>query len=639
MTSQDNYQEAPPMDDAYLSSLETMEEPSEEELAQNTPYQEQEQTQPVQKQESHDKQSEVKQEIHDKQQKVATQENATAVQSQVQETESEKKNTTDKITTDSFDTISEENDEALIEEQSARTVNERLQNIFYFTNQNNSEGISPVDKAYLEMYQKIIKNLPAENMENKDIISEKTDRFIIRELSGKFNADDIFSTVKRLSPLEWENENLTKAIIQEQQLKKQEAKKDSEEYAREYAHRLETILYVLHQDKEYSPVEKAYLTAYHDAIANLDIESTQYKEAITTNLEKELADELIKQDFKEDEIIDTIEKYSPLQLKAEEIDNLLHPNQKEKDIDDRLENENFVQEELCTNSDIKNIMQNCEGNAVKVRNAILIKTKTTYDAFIRLNRIRNFPRFITKLSDNPKYFYLKEASKLRELQLQGRILSNKDEIALYKQSQNDTIIASRLMEKGCNKEDIASLMKKYSPLRPNDDEIKLILQNAEILYKMEKLSNVNVEETAVKNVADEFVLEAKQVMLSNLTKGSGALWNNEANSAVIKALLNKGYAANKIIPIVAKLSPLPINEEAAKNLVFGITGQVKFEINLKEFLAKRLKCKNITDVKIIDEALKKDFPELKNKKTITSKRNFIQSELKIVKKQTKKLSR
>ena len=555
MTSQDNYQEAPPMDDAYLSSLETMEEPSEEELAQNTPYQEQEQTQPVQKQESHDKQSEVKQEIHDKQQKVATQENATAVQSQVQETESEKKNTTDKITTDSFDTISEENDEALIEEQSARTVNERLQNIFYFTNQNNSEGISPVDKAYLEMYQKIIKNLPAENMENKDIISEKTDRFIIRELSGKFNADDIFSTVKRLSPLEWENENLTKAIIQEQQLKKQEAKKDSEEYAREYAHRLETILYVLHQDKEYSPVEKAYLTAYHDAIANLDIESTQYKEAITTNLEKELADELIKQDFKEDEIIDTIEKYSPLQLKAEEIDNLLHPNQKEKDIDDRLENENFVQEELCTNSDIKNIMQNCEGNAVKVRNAILIKTKTTYDAFIRLNRIRNFPRFITKLSDNPKYFYLKEASKLRELQLQGRILSNKDEIALYKQSQNDTIIASRLMEKGCNKEDIASLMKKYSPLRPNDDEIKLILQNAEILYKMEKLSNVNVEETAVKNVADEFVLEAKQVMLSNLTKGSGALWNNEANSAVIKALLNKGYAANKIIPIVVQSVP------------------------------------------------------------------------------------
>lgn len=490
MTSQDNYQEAPPMDDAYLSSLESMEEPSEEELAQNTPYQEQEQTRPVQKQE-----------IQDKQPEATALEKVTAVQSQVQKTKPEKKNTTNKITADSFDNISEENTEALIEEQYAQTVNERLQNIFYFTYKDSSD-ISSVDKAYLEMYQKIIKNLPAEKMENKDIISEKTDRFIIRELFGKFNADDIFSTVKRLSPLEWENENLTKAIIQEQQLKKQEAKKDSEEYAREYAHRLETILYVLHQDKEYSPVEKAYLTAYHDAIANLDIESTQYKEAITTNLEKELADELIKQDFKEDEIIDTIEKYSPLQPKAEEIDNLLHPNQKEKDIDDRLENENFVQEELCTNSDIKNIMQNCEGNAVKVRNAILIKTKTTYDAFIRLNRIRNFPRFITKLSDNPKYFYLKEASKLRELQLQGRILSNKDEIALYKQSQNDTIIASRLMEKGCNKEDIASLMKKYSLLRPNDDEIKLILQNAEILYKMEKLSNVNVEETAVKNVAD-----------------------------------------------------------------------------------------------------------------------------------------
>ena len=470
MTSQDNYQEAPPMDDAYLSSLESMEEPSEEELAQNTPYQEQEQTRPVQKQE-----------IQDKQPEATTLEKVTAVQSQVQETEPEKKNTTNKI----------------IEEQHAQTVNERLQNIFYFTYKDSSD-ISSVDRTYLETYQKIIKNLPTEDMEDKDIISEKTDRFIINELSGKFKADDIFSTVKRLSPFEWEDENLTKAISQEQQFKKQEAKKDSEEYAREYAHRLETILYVLHQDKEYSPVEKAYLTAYHDAIANLDIESTQYKEAITTNLEKELADELIKQDFKEEEIIDTIRKYSPLQLKAEEIDNLLHPNQKEKDIDDRLENENFVQEELCTNNDIKNIMQECEGNAVKVRNAIFIKTKTTYDAFIRLNRIRNFPRFITKLSDNPKYFYLKEASKLRELQLQGRILSNKDEIVLYKQSQNDTIIASRLMEKGCNKEDIASLIKKYSPLRPNDDEIKHTLQNAEILYKMEKLSGINVEETAVK---------------------------------------------------------------------------------------------------------------------------------------------
>lgn len=636
MTSQDNYQEAPPMDDAYLSSLETMEEPSEEELAQNTQYQEQ--AQPVQKQETQDKQPEVKQKINDKQSEEATQESTTVVQSQEQETDPEKKNTTDKITEDSFDNISEENTETLIEEQSARIVNERLQNIFYFTYKDGST-ISTIDRAYLETYQKIIKKLPAENVEDKDIISEKTDRFIINELSSKFKADDIFSTVKRLSPIEWEDENLTKAISQEQQLKKQEAKKDSEEYAREYAHRLETILYVLHQDKEYSPIEKAYLTAYHDAIANLDIENTQYKEAITTNLEKELADELIKQDFKEDDIIDTIEKYSPLQLKAEEIDNILHPNQKEKDIDDRLENENFIQEELCTNSDIKNIMQECEGNAVKVRNAIFVKTKTTYDAFIRLNRIRNFPRFVAKLSDNPKYFHLREASKLRELQLQGRILSNKDEIALYRQSQNDTIIASKLMEKGCQKEEIASLMKKYSPLRPNDDEIKLTLQNAEILYKMEKLSSVNVEETNIKNVADEFVLEAKQVMLSNLTKGSGALWDNEANSAVIKALLNKGYAANKIVPVVAKLSPLPINEEAAKNLVFGITGQVKSEVSLKEFLAERLKCKNITDVKIIDEALKKDFPELKNKKTITSKRNFIQSELKIVKKQTKKLSR
>ena len=54
---------------------------------------------------------------------------------------------------------------------------------------------------------------------------------------------------------------------------------------------------------------------------------------------------------------------------------------------------------------------------------------------------------MTKLSNDPKYLYLKEASKLRQLQVQNRILSNRAEIELYQKSNNDLIIASRLLEK------------------------------------------------------------------------------------------------------------------------------------------------------------------------------------------------
>ena len=57
--------------------------------------------------------------------------------------------------------------------------------------------------------------------------------------------------------------------------------------------------------------------------------------------------------------------------------------------------------------------------------------------------------------------------------MQNRILSNRAEIELYQKSNNDLIIASRLLEKGHTDEEIASLMVKYSPLKPSTEEINL----------------------------------------------------------------------------------------------------------------------------------------------------------------------
>ena len=60
---------------------------------------------------------------------------------------------------------------------------------------------------------------------------------------------------------------------------------------------------------------------------------------------------------------------------------------------------------------------------------------------------------------------------------------------------------------------------------------------------------------------------------------------------------------------------------------------------VQEFLSQNLKNKHTSEVKIIEDALKRNFPELQNKKSITKKRNFIQNELKKIKKQTQKLTR
>lgn len=372
-------------------------------------------------------------------------------------------------------------------------------------------------------------------------------------------------------------------------------------------------------------------------IAHIDIENTPYKDAINKNLEKNIIQTLLEKNFKSDEIFSAVEKYSPLQLETEEIQNILNPKQAKQDIEEQLATKNLATESLYTKDDIKNSINENQGNNEAIQKSIFIKIQTTYDSFIRLNRIRNFPEFMTKLSNDPKYLYLKEASKLRQLQVQNRILSNRAEIELYQKSNNDLIIASRLLEKGHTDEEIASLMVKYSPLKPSTEEINLTLKNAHILSNMEKLAQMKVEDVAIKNIAEEYILTCKKVIVDNMN--NNILWNKDSESKVIKELINKGFKQDKIIPVITKFSPVKISNEEAKNLVMNTLGQGKIELSLQEFLSQNLKNKHTSEVKIVEDALKRNFPELQNKKSITKKRNFIQSELKKIKKQTQKLTR
>lgn len=513
-------------------------------------------------------------------------------------------------------------------EKEATKFAKKLEQIIYYNP--NSNDLNPIENAYFSLYQKAIA-IYKNNLQNIEF--SQIDYKIAKTLLNKdFNEEDIFKVIKENSPTNWQDEKLQEICIKKQQ----EAQKD-EAFFEEYAHRLEAIQYVLIEDKPYTPVEKAYLETYHDMIAHIDIENTPYKDAINKNLEKNIIQTLLEKNFKSDEIFSAVEKYSPLQLETEEIQNILNPKQAKQDIEEQLATKNLATESLYTKDDIKNSINENQGNNEAIQKSIFIKIQTTYDSFIRLNRIRNFPEFMTKLSNDPKYLYLKEASKLRQLQVQNRILSNRAEIELYQKSNNDLIIASRLLEKGHTDEEIASLMVKYSPLKPSTEEINLTLKNAHILSNMEKLAQIKVEDVAIKNIAEEYILTCKKVIVDNMN--NNILWNKDSESKVIKELINKGFKQDKIIPVITKFSPVKISNEEAKNLVMNTLGQGKIELSLQEFLSQNLKNKHTSEVKIVEDALKRNFPELQNKKSITKKRNFIQSELKKIKKQTQKLTR
>lgn len=518
-----------------------------------------------------------------------------------------------------------------ITETEATEFTQKLEQIIYYNP--NSNDLNPIENAYFSLYQKAIA-VYKNNLQNMEFL--QIDYKIAKALLNKdFSEEDIFKVIKENSPTNWQDEKLKQICIKKQQ----ETQKD-EAFFEEYARRLEAIQYVLIEDKPYTPVEKAYLETYHDMIAHIDIENTPYKDAINKNLEKNVMQTLLEKNFKADEIFPVIEKYSPLQLEVKEIQNILNPKQTKQDIQDveeQLDTKNLATEPLYTKDDIKNSMNKHQGNNEAIQKSIFIKIQMTYDSFVRLNRIRNFPEFVAKLSNDPKYLYLKEASKLRQLQVQNRILSNRAEIELYQKSNNDLIIASRLLEKGHTDEEIASLMVKYSPLKPSTEEINLTLKNAHILSNMEKLAQMKVEDVAIKNIAEEYILTCKKVIVDNMN--NNILWNKDSESKVIKELINKGFKQDKIIPVITKFSPVKISNEEAKNLVMNTLGQGKIELSLQEFLSQNLKNKHTSEVKIVEDALKRNFPELQNKKSITKKRNFIQSELKKIKKQTQKLTR
>ena len=201
-------------------------------------------------------------------------------------------------------------------ETEATEFAQKLEQIIYYNP--NSNDLNPIENAYFSLYQKAIA-IYKNNLQNLEF--PHIDYKIAKALLNKdFSEEDIFKVIKENSPTNWQDEKLQQICIKKQQ----EAQKD-EAFFEEYARRLETIQYVLIEEKPYTPVEKAYLETYHDMIAHIDIENTPYKDAINKNLEKNIIQTLLEKNFKSDEIFPAVEKYSPLQLEAEEIQNILNP--------------------------------------------------------------------------------------------------------------------------------------------------------------------------------------------------------------------------------------------------------------------------------------------------------------------------
>lgn len=201
-------------------------------------------------------------------------------------------------------------------ETEATEFAQKLEQIIYYNP--NSNDLNPIENAYFSLYQKAIA-IYKNNLQNLEF--SHIDYKIAKALLNKdFSEKDIFKVIKENSPTNWQDEKLQQICIKKQQ----EAQKDEadEAFFEEYARRLETIQYVLIEDEPYTPVEKAYLETYHDMIAHIDIENTPYKDAINKNLEKNIIQTLLEKNFKSDEIFFAVEKYSPLQLETEEIQNI-----------------------------------------------------------------------------------------------------------------------------------------------------------------------------------------------------------------------------------------------------------------------------------------------------------------------------
>lgn len=424
--------------------------------------------------------------------------------------------------------------------------------------------------------------------------------------------------------------------------------KKSLRYWINYAKKAQNIAHYINDDYK-NDVVNSYLKLYHELNASYD--ATNDVMTYDGYTEKVIIDELKKQGFNKEEICNTVKLLSPLQLENEDIDalykleNMKIPfevpklNQLFKKNDNlSLEQkiENYMSEHNITYEDIdvekfldkdiymtaKNIsaaikiqkLQNrrinkirnhfiCFGNIANLSNTI----KSIYKNRKNIDSLNAAIQILKRNKNSVKYEYFKEATNLCHNKV---VMSCDEEVRLFKENNADFKIAKHLLESGYNQNEIIKTLLNNSPVLPNNDDVKDIINKAMITIKQEQIQimaqDIRNQKNILNTISEDFILEASKV----LKKSPNTIWSEKENDMIKKILFQKGYSENQIHHILKEYSPIPIEaveKEESMNLD-------KNNNLLSIFINKEMN-KNLSNRAIMQHVMNKrdTFTELKDK--------------------------
>lgn len=189
-------------------------------------------------------------------------------------------------------------------------------------------------------------------------------------------------------------------------------------------------------------------------------------------------------------------------------------------------------------------------------------------------------------------------------------MSCDEEVRLFKENNADFKIAKHLLESGYNQNEIIKTLLNNSPVLPNNDDVKDIINKAMITIKQEQIQimaqDIRNQKNILNTISEDFILEASKV----LKKSPNTIWSEKENDMIKKVLFQKGYSENQIHHVLKEYSPIPIEaieKEDSMNLD-------KNNNLLSIFINKEMN-KNLSNRAIMQHVMNKrdTFTELKDK--------------------------
>ena len=245
----------------------------------------------------------------------------------------------------------------------------------------------------------------------------------------------------------------------------------------------------------------------------------------------------------------------------------------------------------------------CFGNIANLSNTI----KSIYKNRKNIDSLNAAIQILKRNKNSVKYEYLKEATNLCHNKV---VMSCDEEVRLFKENNADFKIAKHLLESGYNQNEIIKTLLNNSPVLPNNDDVKDIINKAMITIKQEQIQimaqDIRNQKNILNTISEDFILEASKV----LKKSPNTIWSEKENDMIKKVLFQKGYSENQIHHVLKEYSPIPIEaieKEDSMNLD-------KNNNLLSIFINKEMN-KNLSNRAIMQHVMNKrdTFTELKDK--------------------------